>query len=145
MMSQGIYCQKIEPYLVSSNGGYNLTGDVRMHWAVGEPAVSTHKNGLILTEGFFQTWARLVPVFEAEWDIEISFYPNPSANQITIRYDKNENIGAEVYDILGRKIMTLPEIKSEETIDISSLSTGQYLLRFFDESQNQEIHKFIKL
>ena len=80
-------------------------------------------------------------------DGHVFLYPNPAKNQITIsKYTANDQI--EVIDLLG-KYYQLPNKKhtlnKTLTLDISSLSTGIYLLKIRNQYTNSfQTLKFLK-
>lgn len=60
----------------------------------------------------------------------ISMYPNPVSNRLQI--SANGNIErAEVYNTLGKKVLEVEINKNLENIDVSNLSSGVYLLKYF--------------
>ena len=58
---------------------------------------------------------------------EISFYPNPAKNSITLNRD---NLNTEIYNITGQLVKS----STQKEIDISELNIGVYLLRIKDLS-----------
>ncbi len=62
-----------------------------------------------------------------------SVYPNPSNDAVTLQLGKNGNVNYAIYSIEGKLIMnkTLSSVSENqnETIDISALSNGQYILQ----------------
>mgnify|MGYP000102804080 CR=1 FL=1 len=69
----------------------------------------------------------------------ITIYPNPTTSILTIKGKKAFDI--KVYDMTGRKIMT----HTGNTIDMSNLSPATYIIKAFDNSNNEEFtYKVIK-
>lgn len=61
---------------------------------------------------------------------KLSVYPNPAVNILTLRVnDEFINSKAEVYNILGQKIIEWTMDKTQKDIDISQLKNGVYFLR----------------
>lgn len=64
-------------------------------------------------------------------------YPNPASEQITVRYAVPEStegpVRVALYDVLGRRVRTLtsapPDGRSTQSVDLSGLSSGTYVLR----------------
>lgn len=56
-------------------------------------------------------------------------YPNPVKDKMTIRFSNTNSKTIEIYDILGNKIFT-QEIYSGESINLSKLTKGTYIIRF---------------
>jgi DUF971 family protein len=79
-----------------------------------------------------------------EQQVALEVYPNPVKNILTIRLSiaiPSANIS--ITDINGRLIRT-QKIENEITnIDVSALSTGLYLLKYFDDNHSS-VSKFIK-
>jgi len=86
-----------------------------------------------------------VGVNENEQNLIFSIYPNPANNELRItNYELRDGI-IEIYDVYGRKLSShhLIASSSHHKIDISSLSSGVYFLRLFNE-QNSYMQRFIK-
>jgi len=69
--------------------------------------------------------------------INISIYPNPVLNILTI--NSEENIYSEIYDMNGRKILT----SNVKNIDVQKLAVGIYSIRINVGKSSQTL-KFIK-
>jgi len=69
--------------------------------------------------------------------INISIYPNPVLNILTINLE--ENIYSEIYDMNGRKILT----SNVKNIDVQKLAVGIYSIRIHVGKSSQTL-KFIK-
>lgn len=73
------------------------------------------------------------PIIQAISDfnrtLEFSIYPNPSAQFITIKSDKNIS-QVQITDVLGREIETIDyEIAKKIQLDVSYLSKGTYMVK----------------
>lgn len=55
-------------------------------------------------------------------------YPNPASDFITIESNSIEVSGIAMYDILGKKVLSLTSLKNN-TIDVSNLNNGVYFLK----------------
>jgi hypothetical protein len=71
-----------------------------------------------------------------------SMYPNPAANKLNISA-KEIIQNAAVYNVLGKKVMSLEINKSSESIDISNLASGIYLIKY-NVNDKVGTAKFIK-
>lgn len=69
---------------------------------------------------------------------DIKIYPNPTNGKVTIVADKVLNV--DVLDIVGRKVTTFD---NTDTIDISMLSEGSYILRI-TTSHGVAVRKIVK-
>lgn len=72
-------------------------------------------------------------VDDPENDVAVMIYPNPASDAVML---KNVEAGADirVLDIAGRVVMQLTASGDNQMIDVSSLSSGSYLVRITTES-----------
>ena len=75
-------------------------------------------------------------------EASITIYPNPADDQLTIQFEVAQNFDLIVFDLSGRKILAKSINKSANTIDISTLSSGTYLLQLTNDN-NEKITKRI--
>ena len=61
--------------------------------------------------------------------LNISMYPNPASSRLTISAQKTIH-SAAIYNILGKQVMSLEINKNSESIDVSNLATGMYLIKY---------------
>lgn len=74
----------------------------------------------------------------------ISIYPNPSKNQLTIDSDiYNSEMKIEIYNTLGQEVYSTTLTNSKTTIDISQLSSNVYLMKLISDS-SFTYKKFVK-
>ncbi|MEP1486966.1 MAG: T9SS type A sorting domain-containing protein [Algibacter sp.] len=67
----------------------------------------------------------------------INFYPNPANENITITNNKKINAGIEIYNVLGKKVLqTEHNTIKEQTINLSSLKSGVYLVQITAEGNH---------
>ncbi len=65
----------------------------------------------------------------AENGVQMSVYPNPATDRICVTLENLENIDATLFDMSGRAVKTLTLRNGDNTIDISTLQNGIYLIR----------------
>jgi len=65
---------------------------------------------------------------------QITVYPNPTTGQLTIDNRELSIKNVEIYDIVGRKQLSIDCQLSIEIIDVSNLSNGTYFLRIQTEN-----------
>ena len=68
----------------------------------------------------------------------ILVYPNPTADRIYIKTEKTFN--AELFDLTGRKIQQT----KQKQLDMSSLSSGAYILNVTTENNKIQSFKILK-
>ena len=76
---------------------------------------------------------------------DISIFPNPATNMITIKNNSNSNEAyLEVYDITGRIVKSMNcTLDADVSIDISNLNSGNYILKVKSEN-GIAVKKFVK-
>lgn len=73
---------------------------------------------------------------------EIQLYPNPVIDELTIKGANAASV--ELYNSLGRMISVTPIVSAVQTINLSELSSGYYLLRVIKSNGTVESFKVIK-
>jgi hypothetical protein len=113
---------------------YNTSGEWREPFLYGAPMIRP-----VLGKKFDCT-----PVREVE-KLQFSVYPNPADQQITVVLDQlaNQHCEAVMYDMMGRKVAEYSLNDNCNTLNISNLNSGIYLLQLKSESQTA-IQKVIK-
>ncbi len=64
---------------------------------------------------------------------KVSIYPNPAANILNIENAENSNI--EVYDLLGKLLISKSSIDTLEQLNVSNLINGAYFIRIYNGLQ----------
>ncbi len=64
----------------------------------------------------------------------ISIYPNPATNELTI--EGAQNTAMVICDVVGKVVMERKLIGAKETIDISALNNGVYVVQVYDAMHN---------
>lgn len=63
-------------------------------------------------------------------DNKMKVYPNPSSTQVQIQIDELANVSdIYLYDLSGRRLLSMPVAAGTTTLDISALAAGQYVLQ----------------
>jgi hypothetical protein len=63
---------------------------------------------------------------------EVSFFPNPAKDLITLKYQTTKAIDVTVYNVLGAKVKSFTHSTNETSLNISDLEKGMYFIRFND-------------
>ncbi|MBB4806579.1 hypothetical protein HNP38_001875 [Chryseobacterium defluvii] len=71
----------------------------------------------------------------------VTFYPNPTKDYININ-EKDKNLNIFVYDVSGKLVIN--SIVSDNKINVSKLSKGNYILKYTDKEGTNKTFKFIK-
>ena len=76
---------------------------------------------------------------------QISVFPNPAIDSIEIKSDYNlENAIISVFDLNGRRVLNYKNIDGSTFINLSSLVTGEYILRVISSEGNIYSSKILK-
>jgi hypothetical protein len=94
--------------------------------------------------GLYDIRFKTGPVSTQSLSLPASFnlYPNPATSQLNV--STNQDIhNYDITDLAGR-IVTTGIFTANQAINIESLSTGQYLLKFYSENSGCIVKKFCK-
>lgn len=138
----GIYQRVNEPL----NIGFDQNNDARAHWL--------YNTSGEWKEPFLYGAPMIRPVLGKHFDcspvreidqLQFSVYPNPADQQITVALDngKYQKALAVMYDMTGRKVAEYSLNDNYNTLNISGLNSGMYLLQIKTENQ-AAIKKIIK-
>jgi hypothetical protein len=101
-------------------------------------------NPPIITNTFHTEFVQQLGLDEFE-NTDFVFYPNPVSDWLTISVRGNTTIaGITVYDVLGKKVFTQQATNlSTQTIDLSAVSKGIYLIEVATDANHKVIKKLI--
>ena len=115
-----------------------------------EPVVALDDNGDFVIawynagdeEGFFQRFGIPSSLSPVAADKALILYPNPATDRLYLQ-DALPGL-VVVYDALGRMVHDATLIGSQNSIDVSTLRSGQYVLIHTDEAGAVSTAKFVK-
>jgi uncharacterized delta-60 repeat protein len=67
---------------------------------------------------------------------EIKIYPNPTTDKVTVQLQSYDNTKTTIYDLNGRLIQEINITEGQNTIDISTLEKGIYILSITNGKEN---------
>ncbi|WP_299227995.1 T9SS type A sorting domain-containing protein [uncultured Psychroserpens sp.] len=73
---------------------------------------------------------------------QLSIYPNPTKDILNFKGELSETMTISVYDNMGKEILTSIIDSNHNTLDVSKLSSGMYIIKFEGYDAN---FKFMKL
>lgn len=82
--------------------------------------------------------------FVTDWDQEISIYPNPATTILNLSSTEMMNFTVCITDVTGRVILREKVLDSFYPVDVSSLTSGIYLLRLETPEGANKMVKFVK-
>lgn len=74
---------------------------------------------------------------------EETIYPNPAKNEVTLKLNIEEEAQIELLDARGTLVRTFKTSTKENTISLENISTGLYLIRIREGSQ-EKVYRLIK-
>ncbi|MEA5405445.1 T9SS type A sorting domain-containing protein [Arcicella sp. DC2W] len=86
----------------------------------------------------------LVTANEDPRDLNITLFPNPTPDFVTIRSDYFKNTKLKIIDSLGKDISEQDLVKSETVLDFTNFTTGVYFLQF-NRDNKRVVYKIQKL
>jgi len=87
--------------------------------------------------------------YENEWDLlsindneinKLHIYPNPTNNILNFNVPFTDNFKVSVYDTIGKRVLNTT-IENGNSLNVSKLNSGMYILKFDDYNRN---FKFVK-
>jgi hypothetical protein len=132
--------QSLSPTIINSTGGTATINGIVYDYSFGEiTLISTFATPkLIVTQGLLQTRTdtAAVGIHDNERIMpQVTVYPNPAQQLISFEaeYKNATKLHYELMDAAGKqvatKVLTLPAGKNRETLDVSMLPAGMYLLK----------------
>jgi len=124
-----VKAQQISKSSIDSGGANVTAGGIQMIYTIGEVNIQESGAGNIqVSEGFINPafFDDALSIVEAtNIASQIVVYPNPTAAMVTVRTNLYVT-QLILYDLNGKQLFT---VENENSIDLSELSNGTYLLR----------------
>jgi subtilisin-like proprotein convertase family protein len=112
-------------------------------WTLSLTDIAPTDDGILTSWGIEYCGVEALSLSNEKFDSSlIQIYPNPAKNRITVKFEKMQAVDVVMYDLLGRKVLTTTVDYSGKTIDVSSLSSGTYIMQLIDE-ENRTFSKTI--
>jgi len=127
---------------VTNQAGFDLmASNLVVTVSIGEPAIATFiNNDYILTQGFLQ------PEIEPCGDFELTYYPNPTRDDVIV-----EALGCDIkiqsmqlIDVWGRVITSINPTKDNK-VYLGDISPGVYFIKVFLTNTESETLKIAKV
>lgn len=87
--------------------------------------------------------ASSLSVKSVEINGEASVYPNPAKDQLNVK-SPNEIVELHVFNMAGQKVLSQKSSGKNQQLNISVLTTGNYILQTIDKNGNSTSTRFIK-
>ena len=77
-------------------------------------------------------------------EIQLSVYPNPSTEKVTVHIEKETNGMVFIYDYLSRKVGEYPVDGTQMNIDVKDYAAGSYLINVVEDNKVITTGRFVK-
>ncbi len=161
LIAGNLNAQMISHEVIAVGGDYAVNGVYNISSTFGEIVTETFYFGNhFLTQGFQQPSVAIDPgIVERKGGIEVSAYPNPVLDYLTVCISLPiQNGGDEVIRdyrldirnltgnlVLSRKVTDLPSKENIEEFDLTAYSPGIYLVRVISLDDDQTIDLTFKI
>ena len=127
------------------NKSYRICSNCIMDTA--DPNIYFDSNAPILTNTHQYVVTILSNSNDYSW-LDVSVYPNPAQEMITVDMDQLENkeVKLEVLDLQGRVLISQNKVFQKATMNVGDLISGMYYIQIRDQKTNELItlRKFVK-
>lgn len=131
--SNRLFGQQLQSELVGAAGDSFQGASAALTWTLGEPIVETFGNAPTIDQGFLQNLVSATPVYERKGiKFSLNIYPNPVSRYLTLQFDPPAPFQLDLYDLLGRHLLSAELNETIQQIDLTNLDAGIYLLRLSD-------------
>ena len=142
----GIYrtIQATRPLSTGTDNDYTFINDnstIDVIWAYGNSLTLEYH-----AARFQETLARTaVADIDKQQQIKFAMYPNPAKTDLNIVLPSNlENAQVEVYDILGKIVLKQRLQASFNTLDVTNIKAGIYLIKVLGDGNTFGVKQFVK-
>lgn len=129
---------ELEREIVASGGGTaSASGTLDLSYTVGDVATMTFENAeVVVCLGFQQSDENITSVSFPDLAFDLSVFPNPATDYVSISAPSNETFTVQLIDVSGKILQTQLLFLSETPtgLSLTDLPAGLYVLRFSNEN-----------
>lgn len=131
--------------VVSTQGESYSNASGSIDFTIGEVVIATNSNGSNdLTQGFHQTNWNFLGMEDHDPTYEVTVFPNPTQEQLTIRTNSFEHVIYLLYDAQGKLVLQNNLTAEQTSVPVSQLTPGSYSLILNNGTQDIKTIKLIK-
>ena len=131
----------------TATGGEAIGTSGTASYSVGQVVYTTNTgtNGSV-AQGVQQPYeiSTTVGINETAIKLELSVYPNPTTNYLTLKTEDNSNMSYQLYDLQGRVIENKKVSSNATNISLEGQATATYFLKVVKNNQIIKTFKVIK-
>jgi len=147
LLYSAAYCvaQTLDRQVIGTSGNQYVSAAATMDFTIGEPvtATLTGQNG-IATQGFHQGTISITSVRETLSLAELSVYPNPTTDKLTIS-TAIENALWQLHTLDGKIVSSGALNLGNTTVDVTALAQATYMLTITTPSQLVNTYRIVKM
>jgi hypothetical protein len=129
-------------WFLNSTAIPSATGSTYQVTAGGTYTVQVSQNGCTSTSAPYQFVATSISG-PGIWNGEVSLYPNPFINQISLRNTGGRKLSIQLYDIHGKAVRQWYTAQTTAILDVTGLASGVYQIVLTDAAKNTAITQTI--
>lgn len=124
-----LQAQSVSPQVLASSGSSFSSSNARVDFTIGEAVTSSLTAGNVqVTQGFHQPEIKFSGLEDFADEYTFNLYPNPTVQYVTLNTSNSAEMKIHVYDMNGKTLIHSNVFISAITLDLSSLSAGNYVL-----------------
>jgi len=137
------YAQTFE---LTGSAGDSFVNDVyQLDWSIGEVAIETYSSEQnILTQGLHQNTYTVLAVGNNNVKIDMSVYPNPTTDLISIEVKNLGTYQLILSDINGKELINKQISATHTLLDLSTFRRSAYFLLIKQQNRLLKTYKIIK-
>ena len=132
--------------VISSASGLFSNSSGSIYFTIGECLTSTlRSNDLALTQGFHQTFLSISDIYTiGDLDFEITVFPNPATDFITIKVEKLQDLDYIIYNMYGVVMEKKKIVETESDVSFKTLPPSIYIIKVLQNDKEIRTFKIIK-
>lgn len=130
---------------INASGAEITSNEGSVSYSIGQTFYNTNTgtNGSI-SEGVQQPYQISVTIGTERKNINLSAYPNPTTDYLTLEVNNFENTSFQLFNTSGKILQNKIITKNHIKIDMRNFITGLYFVRIIQNKQEIKIFKIIK-
>lgn len=131
----------------TSTGGNATGAGGTTSYSVGQVVFTTNTGAnSSVTQGVQQPYeiSTSVGINETSINLELSVYPNPTTNYLTLKTEEDSNLSYQLYDLQGKLIESKPINNTTTDISLKEQPNASYFLNVVKNNQLVKTFKVIK-
>jgi hypothetical protein len=133
--------------VITTSGGSMTNSKVLANWTIGEPVTETNANiKYAVTAGLNQPALKIeTSVENIENNIDVTVFPNPTSQFVTINYGGQLPVSARILTLNGTLLFANRLKGNPLQLDLSNFESGVYIIEIADKSGKSNTFRIVKL